>query len=407
MFPLDHQTILLLSFGFIAYSLTAGRLGRTMITAPILFTLFGLAFGSTGLGLIDLSFDHGFVHGLAEFTLIIVLFSDAARISGTKLREDPSLPVRLLLIGMPLIILFGTLTAFQLPFGLTIWEAALVAAILAPTDAALGQPVVENKSVPARIRRGLNVESGLNDGIALPVVLLFAACASIGHAASDDRDWLSFSLLQVTLGPLIGVLIGLVGGKLFNRAQAAGWLNTSAEGAGALGLALACFTGAELAGGNGFMSAFIGGLIFGNTLKSNCEFLFEFAEAEGKALILITFVLFGATLIPEVLSLFTWQVWLYAILSLTLIRGLAVALSLIGTKLDLASILFMGWFGPRGLASILFAVFIIEDREMGAPDMILAIVFATVALSIILHGLTAQPFSQMMGGQMQKRAAQS
>ena len=397
------------SFGFVAiavgvvlYGLVSGRLQNSVITAPMVFAGFGLLVGHAGLGLADLDFGHGFVHILAEVTLILVLFSDAARIDLRQVMRDHDLPLRMLILGLPLTIVAGALVGLALPLGLTFWEAALLAAILAPTDAALGQSVVSSPLVPARVRQALNIESGLNDGIALPMVLMLACFAGAAQAGGE-QDWLVFGAKQVVLGPLAGVVVGGAGGWLMDRAVRAGWMAESYEGAAILALAFLAFAGAEIIGGNGFIAAFVAGLVFGNVVRERCHFVFEFAEAEGQLLVLLTFLIFGAAILPEALGHLGLPVLLYAALSLTLVRMLPVAVSLIGSGVGPATVGFLGWFGPRGLASILFALLVLETAEIPIAESLVAITVVTVALSILAHGLSAAPAARWYGALAQRR----
>lgn len=394
---MDLLSIAIVTAGLLLYSLVSGKLRGTFITAPLLFTLFGLAVGQGGFNIANISVGHSAIHVAAELTLILVLFSDAARIDFNRLRRDHNLPVRMLLIGLPLAIAGGTLFAVQLFPSLLFWEAALLAALLAPTDAALGQAVVSAQSVPVRIRQAINVESGLNDGIALPAVLLFAALASAETATSGASDWLRFGIMQLTLGPLTGVAVGYLGSRLLDGAAERGWVSESFQGIGILSLTLFTYVAAELIGGNGFIAAFIGGLVFGNTVRHPCTFLFEFMETEGQLLMLLTFLVFGAALLPEALEHAQPVFLLYAILSLTIIRMIPIALSLFGTGLRASSVLFLGWFGPRGLASILFVLLILEESKLPHREELLSITVITVALSILLHGITAAPFAKVYG----------
>lgn len=386
--------------GIIFFALFAKRLENTVITPPLVFAAFGLVIGDTVLGWADLKFENSFIHGLAEITLILVLFSDAARIDLSLLRKDHNLPLRMLLIGMPLIILFGTIAARALPLGFTLWEAALLAAILAPTDAALGQSVVLSRFVPARIRQTLNVESGLNDGIALPFVLIFAFLAGSAEAA-NDQNWLLFGAKQILLGPLAGIAVGFAGAQLLDISAKKGWTTGAYEGVAILGLAFLAYSAAELIGGNGFIAAFVSGLVFGNTARGRCGFIFEFAEAEGNFLVLLTFLIFGAAILPSAFGAFEWSMVVYAVLSLTVIRMIPIAIALVGSGLSAVSVAFLGWFGPRGLASILFALFVLEEVPMSAGEDIAVTTILTVALSIVLHGLTAAPLSQKYGDHVQ------
>lgn len=397
--------VAVIALTIILFSLVSDRLKDTPLTAPMVFAAIGLLIGQGGVSMVNFDFSHGVVHTLAEATLVLVLFSDAARIDLSKLRHDHNLPIRMLLVGMPLIIVLGAAAALLLPLGLTVWEAALLAAMLAPTDAALGQAVVSNPAVPERIRQALNIESGLNDGIALPVVLLFACAASIvGADATQQQDWLVFGLKQICLGPVAGIAIGLAGGWLIDRAAIKGWMTESFEGPAILGLALLAFTGAEAIGGNGFIAAFTAGLLFGNQVRGRCAFVFEFAESEGQLLTLLTFLIFGASILPEFFHGIGWQHLGYALLSLTVIRMLPIALSLSGSGLNIRTKLFLGWFGPRGLASMLFALLVLQETAAGNQATLMMVTVLTVALSVVLHGLSAAPLARAYGRQAGKVA---
>ncbi len=390
-------SIAVITGALLVFSLISGRLQGTVVTPPLVFIAFGFLVGGGGLGITNIDPGHSAIQFIAEFTLILVLFTDAARIDLTRLRHDHSLPVRMLMIGLPLAIVIGTLIAVQLFPMFSLWEAALLAALLAPTDAALGQSVVSDKIVPVRIRQAINVESGLNDGIVLPVVLLFAALASAQHAATDASEWLIFGMEQVTLGPLVGIVMGYAGARLLDISAARKWMNESFQGIGILSLALFTYVTAEMIGGNGFIATFIGGMVFGNTLRHPCTFLYEFMETEGQLLMLITFLVFGAAMLPEGLLHLNATILIYAGLSLTIIRMIPVAISLHGAGLRLPTKLFLGWFGPRGLASILFVLLILEEADIAHHNELLSITIVTVALSALLHGLSAAPFAKLYG----------
>lgn len=391
------QSLAIITAAFLLYSLISGRLQGTVITAPIAFIVFGFAIGSGGLNLADVDLDHSAIHLIAELTLILVLFTDAARIDLNRVRRDHDLPTRMLLVGLPLTILVGSFFAALLFPEFSFWEAALLAALLAPTDAALGQAVVSARAVPVRIRQAINVESGLNDGIALPAVLLFAALASVHQGANGANEWVRFGLLQVTLGPVAGVAAGYVGARMLDAAVERGWASEAFQGIGILSLALLTYVAAELIGGNGFIAAFVGGMVFGQTIRHPCTFLFEFMETEGQLLMLITFLVFGAALLPEGIAHLSPSILLYAVLSLTVIRMIPIAISLLGSGLSLQSNLFLGWFGPRGLASILFVLLILEESGVPHREELLSITVVTVALSALLHGISAAPFARIYG----------
>lgn len=399
---MNVTAVLSITLALVAFGLISKKIEGSILTGPILFSVFGLLAGPAAFGLIPLQISNDALHLLAEVTLILVLFSDAASIDLAQLRRDHNLPVRMLLIGMPLSILFGAAAALLLFGGLGLWEAALLAAILAPTDAALGQAVVSNRVVPVRIRQALNVESGLNDGIALPFILIFGALASAVHAETDAAEWLIFGTKQIVLGPLAGIAVGYVGAKFVALCYRTQWMSESAEGMIALGLAFGAFALAETVHGNGFIAAFVAGLTFGNTLQQKCKYLYEFAESEGQILILLTFMAFGAAMVPQAMSGVTMIHIVFALLALTVLRMLPIHLSLIGTGIKPVTSGFLGWFGPRGLASILFVLLILEEAELENESRIFAVVIITVALSVVLHGISAGPAARWYGSLSQQ-----
>ena len=375
-----------------AFGLLSRRLEGTILTAPIVFVAGGMVLGPAGLGLVEFGLDDHTVLLLGEIALALVLFTDSARINLSALRRNEGLPLRLLGIGMPLTIALGTATAALLLTDLSFWEAAIVGTVLAPTDAALGQAVVSNPRVPARIRQALNVEAGLNDGLSVPFLALFLILAvEEEHLAAND--WIRFALEQVGFGILVGIGVGLVGGWLVSRASGSGWMTGSFQRLALLALALIAWALADLIGGNGFIAAFVGGLAVAPTVERVGEQLIRFTEAEGQLLNLSVFFVFGVLVIRYMETL-TWQVALYALLSLTVIRMLPVAASLLGMHLRGVTVLFAGWFGPRGLASIVLGLIVIaEAPQLAGAGEIESVVASTVLLSVLLHGVTAAPLS--------------
>ena len=388
--------LLIFSAIFFVFCLISGRIKGTIITPPILFTGIGYLLSQTLVEMDIETFSEGSVHFLAEITLVLVLAADASRISLPSLYKNRAIPSRLLFIALPMIIALGIGAGLILLPGIGWVEAALIAAILAPTDAALGASVLADERVPARIRQSLNVESGLNDGISLPAVLFFACFLTLSHQ-TGEVNWLIFIALQLTLGPVAGVIIGWIGGSLIGAAASRNWITENFQGVAAMALAIVAFASAELIGGNGFIAAFVAGLIYGNLKVSYSHFLHEFTETESEFLAHLTFLLFGLVLLPEALEHITPPIIAYALVSLTLVRMIPVAISMIGMHLRLPTLAFMGWFGPRGLASLLFSLLILEDIGVEQADAIQAVVGITVLASILLHGMTAAPLSALYG----------
>lgn len=383
--------LLLLALTVLGYALVSSRLSLSPVTAPMVFTGVGLLAGAAGL--VDLELDGEVVTVLVEVTLTLVLFTDAIRIDLRELRRHLGLPVRLLGVGLPLTILAGTLAGALLLPGLGLVGAALLAAVLAPTDAALGLAVVSDRRLPVRIRQAVNVESGLNDGIALPVVTVLLAVAVADGATGAGDGWWGLALAQVGFGVGVGVATGLVGGWLLDRRSRAGAVEGVYRQLAALGVVAAAYAGAVLLGGNGFIAAFTAGLAFGHVARGHCAHVQDFTEDEGELLTVTTFLVFGAVLVGPVLDEVTWRSAAYAVCSLTAVRLLPVLVALAGSRTLLETRLFLGWFGPRGLASILFALLVVE--EVGGPtgETVFEVACLTVLLSVGLHGLSASTWS--------------
>ena len=388
---MNELNLLLVLGGIALFSLFSGPISRGNVTPPMAFAGLGLMLSPICLGWINLDAGNQVVHVIAEVTLILVLFTDATRINLKSLRSDHDIPIRLLLVGMPLTIIAGSLLAFWILPELLLVEAIILAIILAPTDAALGQAVVSSPKVPSRIRQTLNIESGLNDGIALPALLFVISFAVSTHGGEHDTNWLTFVLLQITLGPLAGIVLGWLGSKAINFAIERAYMTKEFCNIYLLSLAFIAYLAADQIGGNGFIAAFVAGVVTGNTLKHVNEQIYEFAESEGQLLNLVIFFLFGVALLPQVWGQIDMPIVIYALLSLTFIRMVPVFISLLGKHMRWETTLFLGWFGPRGLASILFVLLVLEHADLVHESLIFNTAIVTVGFSILLHGITALP----------------
>ena len=372
----------------------SARLERYDVTAPIIFVIAGLLLTHGPLAPLGFAPSHELVKVLAEITLVLVLFSDASRVRLSDLRADMGLCLRLLGIGLPLTIGLGILLALALFNGIGIWLAVLVGAALAPTDAALGAGVMVNPAVPARIRLLLNIESGLNDGIATPVVLVaIAGAATAEHAASVGPG---AAAAELALGVVVGMFVGGAGGFVVTVARRRGWAAGDFAGSAVLALAICAYACALALHGNGFIAAFVGGLAYGATGGERGERLVPYVEETGALVSLLVWLAFGAIAVVPAFESLTWQTVLYAVLSLTVIRMVSVALALAGRRLGRAAVAFVGWFGPRGLASVVFALLALEDIGHSAGPAVTVIAF-TILLSVVAHGLTADPLARRYG----------
>lgn len=369
------------------FALISARIGPTPVSAPMVFAALGLVLGPDVVDMVDLGLELEAVDLLGEVTLAVLLFSDASRIDTRALRHEYMLPARLLGIGLPLTVALGTGVLFVLIDGVGVWEAALIAAILAPTDAALGQEVVTDPAVPARIRQGLNVESGLNDGLVVPAVALFLALAADEGDTGSGSFWARFVLEQIGVGLLVGVIVGGVGAWSLTRADDRGWVDGVYAQLATFALAIAALATAVRFDGNGFIAAFVAGLVFG-TVAPKAHHLGEFTEDAAQLAAVVSFFVFGNVLMGPALDDIDLTIVVCAVLALTLGRMVPVAISLTGTRAAWPTLTFVGWFGPRGLASILFGLQLLEEDLPGAEDLF-AVVAWTVALSIVAHGATA------------------
>lgn len=399
--------LVVLAVVFIGYALVAGRLDRWSVTAPMVFVVAGAALGLLAPNAVGVLADPESVKVIAEVTLALLLFADASTLRWSELREDETLPSRLLLIGFPLTVVTGFLLGAFLAPEAGWAAAALLASILAPTDAALGLGVFTNRDVPVRIRRALNVESGLNDGMATPLVTLFLALvvAQEGGAA----NWVAESVRAVGIALAVALVVGTVPGRLIAASRRKGWTTDVPERLAILATALLAYGGAVVIEGNGFVAAFVAGLVFSVASRGEVRESVEFTEDLGLFASFLVWAIFGVVLLAPVLeSGLHWRPILYAALSLTLVRMIPVTVSMLGSGLRRVTILFMGWFGPRGLASVVFTLIAFEtlNHEGMVPATLVEIATWTVLLSVIAHGVTARPLARVYGAAVANEPAE-
>jgi NhaP-type Na+/H+ or K+/H+ antiporter len=391
--------------GFVLlYALVSNRVHATVLTGPMLFVAFGLAIGTNGFELITPKDSHA-ASLLYEATLVLILFTDARAVSARGLRRESFVPFRLLAVGLPLTIAAGALLASPFLTVLTGWELAVVAAVLAPTDASLGISVVTNPRVPALIRHSLNVESGLNDGIVLPFLTVFLALAAESERLVGPWDVFLVFVRALVVSTAIGIAVGWLGSRLILAASLRNWMTEGWRQLAILALAFGAY-GATVAvpGGSGFIAAWVAGFVTGIGLADRFPTIGHFSEDLGSALTTLSYLAFGALLLGPAIVSSTWQLWAYALLSLTIVRMVPVALGLAGTRLRPPTVLFVGWFGPRGLASIIFAELVVE-RALPHTQAITTVVALTVGLSVLLHGLTAWPAAERYGAWYERAQA--
>ena len=371
----------------VVFALVSRRIGPTVVSPPMVFVAAGLILGPKVIDVVDLGFEVETVALVGEVALAILLFSDATRIDLRLLRHDLVLPARLLGIGLPLTVAMGTGMVVLLFPRMSIAEAALIAAILAPTDAALGQEVVADDAVPARVRHGLIVESGLNDGLVVPVVAFFLVLANNEEEIGSTGFWSRFVFEQIGIGLLVGIIVGVTGAWLLTRSEGAGWADGVYTQLATLSVVIGIVALSIGLGGNGFIAAFVGGLAFGR-VAPRAHGLAEYTEDTAQLAALLSFFLFGNVLLGPAIDTVSVQIVVCAVGALTIGRMIPVAIAMVGMGASRVTVSFIGWFGPRGLASILFGLLLIEE-ELPNADSLFGVIAWTVLLSIVLHGATA------------------
>lgn len=391
-----YQDFLVITTFILFYSLFATRVEKTSISGPVLAVLIGVICGPMLLNILNIKLESEGYKIIAELALALVLFTDASNTNLKVLEHNATIPIRLLLIGLPLTIIFGVAGSFLIFKGFSWIEAGILATMLAPTDAALGKAVVTNPKIPTKIREALNVESGLNDGICVPILFLLIAFFTASKAGDVSFAYgTGLFVKQIGIGIIAGLAITFIGDKLIHFSAQRNWISKSWKPIVIIALSLSCFTAAQISGGSGFIACFTGGLLYGAINKKHKLDLLRTAEGAGDTMSLLTWVIFGSMVIYLFFPHFSWSVVLYSLLSLTVIRIVPTFLALLKTNIPISQKLFMGWFGPRGLASIVFAI-IVLDVKLPHQETIILTVVCTVMLSIFLHGFTSKPFIEML-----------
>lgn len=387
------------------WSVLSGRMEGLDVTGPIVFVATGLLLCNGPLGILDISVETAAVHHLAEATLAFLLFADASRVNPRNLHRHAGVPIRLLAVGLPLTLALGFGLAAAL-FTEMPWElAALLGAVLAPTDASLSAAVVSDQSLPRSIRRSLNLESGLNDGIVTPLVTAFLAASAtvIGVGAIEETASGpgAAALIDLVGGAVAGAGVGYLGGLIVTRCRSRGWIAPGGRRVAVLMLPALAFAVSKSVEVNYFVAAFVAGLAFRAAIVDGDEEATELPELIGRVLALTVWFVFGGALLVDGLELVDWRIALYAILSLTVIRMLPVALAMIGTRSGQSTTFFIGWFGPRGLASVVFGLLIVEELPKTDPGVqtVLSVTVLTILLSVIAHGITGRPLARWMAQQ--------
>jgi NhaP-type Na+/H+ or K+/H+ antiporter len=389
----DGSAFVVVAGIFLGYAALSRRLQGTSITAPIVFVGAGFVVGTEGLGWLNLSSDQHTVSVLAEATLVIVLFCDASRIDLRALRSEYSVPARLLGIGLPLTIIAGVFAGLVLLHELTWPEALVLAVVLAPTDAALGQAVVTDESLPSRVRQGLNIESGLNDGLCVPLLTIALAIAETDAGDTSGAHAAKLVVEAIGWGVAGGVVAAAIAAFVLRAARSRRWIEGHWVQVVPVVAAVAAFGLADERGGSGFIAAFVGGIVYGHLSRGGAEEA-AFSEEIGGVLNGLTLIVFGAAVLGALWSEITLTEVVYAVISLTVVRMVPVAIAMIGSAARPPTVLFLGWFGPRGLASIVFGVVVVEGAQLPHTGTLVTAIAVTVAVSVVAHGVTAAPLAR-------------
>jgi NhaP-type Na+/H+ or K+/H+ antiporter len=380
--------LLFLALAGLGYALVSARLATTVITAPIFFAGLGLLAGPA-LGLVDLEPDDELLIRFLEAALGMVLFADACLLDPRRLRRGSLLAARLLAIGMPLVIVGGALVAILIWPAVALWQAALLATMLAPTDAALGQAVVGNPRVPGVVRNALNVESGANDGLALPLIAIFIALGLVASGLETEVRAAQTIVIGLAGSVAVGLGGGIAGGWLLRAAVRRGLVTPAWQSIALVTIAVATFVIADRLEASGFLAVWIAGIAAGMLVRPVVALeIFELPEGLANGLVAVAFMLLGAALLGPALARISPQALLYGVLSLTVVRMVPVAIAMARSGFAPATVLYVGWFGPRGLATVVFAGVIVA-RAVPAAQEISDVALVTVALSIVAHGATA------------------
>jgi NhaP-type Na+/H+ or K+/H+ antiporter len=382
----------LIALLILVYSIFAEKIEKVSISGPMIFLVIGIALGPIGLKMISFSVGNEGYKLLSEVALALVLFTDASKANLKVLKSNYKIPARLLLIGLPLCIIAGILTGKVIFTEFSWIELAILATVLAPTDAALGEPVVNNKAVPSKIRTTLNVESGLNDGIVVPILFLLMAIYSIQNGEVTTAQGIMLFLEELGIGAAVGLGVTFIVVKLIILSLGKHWLEESWKPMLMITLSVGCFALAQGIHGSGFIACYVGGLLFGKMLDSEKIQFQKAADGTGKLLSLLVWIIFGAVVISEYYMFFSWEIVVYSILSLTLIRMIPMLLSLYKSGVTLYEAMFVSWFGPRGLASIVFII-IVMGINIENNDTFALTAICTVFLSVFAHGFTASPMA--------------
>jgi sodium/hydrogen antiporter len=383
------DTAFVLTVLVLCYAVVSGLVKRWYIAPALIFVAFGMALGPFGFGVIDAGTDTASFTILAQLALTVILFNQAAMLDLPSVVRRGHVTFRLLVIGIPLAIVLGTGVALLVMPVMPLWEAVCLAAIVAPTEVALIDALLEDRRIPERVRHALSVESGCYDGLALAAMLAALALAS-EQTDPDPGRWGWFAVRTEVVSLTVGLGIGVIGGLVIARSCQRGWMSDTWAQLATVALALVCFEVGERLHGSGFVTAFAGGLAYSMMmLRAGAQLPSQVTDAAGQLLELMVFAMFGSYAVIVGWRDADWRVVLFAVVALIVVRLVAVSAALVGTDLPARSRLFIGWFGPRGIGTLVLGLLMIERGEIQQSAMITQAVVVTVTVSLVVHSLTA------------------
>ena len=386
---MDTDTVFVLTILVLCYAVVSGLVKKWYTAPALIFVLFGIVLGPFGLNFIEGGTDTTSFTVTAQLALTVILFNQAAELDlGAAFRRG-DITFRLLVIGIPLALLLGTAAALLVLPVMPLWEAVCLAAIVAPTEVALIDALLEDDRIPERIRHALSTESGFYDGFALAAMLAALALAS-DQTKPDFARWGLFLIRTELVSLVVGAAIGALGGWIVARSRRRGWMSDTWAQLATLAIALVCFAAGERSHGSGFVAAFAGGLMFAFVARRVAiRPDTQVSDAAGQLLEFMVFAMFGGYAVIVGWRDADWRVVVFAILALFVVRLIAVHVALIRSGIAMHERTFIGWFGPRGIGTLVLGVLMIGRGEIEQAHLITQVVAVTVTLSLVVHSATA------------------
>jgi NhaP-type Na+/H+ or K+/H+ antiporter len=391
---MTSATVFTLTVMVLCYAVISALVKRWYVAPALIFTLCGIALGPFGVGVIDVGHDAGNYLLVAELALTLILFNQAAALDLSAVVQRRGITFRLLVFGIPLSLGLGVLTATLLMPFMSLGGAIAFGTIVAPAEVALISALLEDRRIPEPVRHALSTESGFYDGFALTTMVLALAVTrekeTSAHGGLGDLAW--YLVRTEVLSAAAGLILGAVGGAVITWSRRRGWMSDTWAQLSMLMGALLCFEVGGLLDGSGLVAAFAGGLAFafvsegtGNRPERHVS------DAAAHLLELVVFAMFGAYAVVAAWRDLEWRVAAFAVVAVFAVRLIAVSVALIRTDLPARDRLFIGWFGPRGLGTIVLGLLMIEHSEPDLESLITQIVGITVSLSLVVHSLTVWP----------------